>query len=182
MFLLIVLLFIFTIFAFVVTNKTAGNIVSNKGYKEYRLGGYSTWLQRQVNKSSNWDKIKSCLADAKFCSEMADEYPLSKYPNATSFNQADLSPIESGCCIPPSSCGCTYNNATYWSHCTNATAGTDCAAYNADTTLCYNCDSCKAGVLQNISKDWRKVAIVNVVMLVFFIIVYSVGCCAFRNV
>lgn len=183
MFLLIVLLFVFTIFAFVVTNKTAGNIVGNKGYKEYRLGDYSSWLQRQVNKASNWEKIESCLSEAKFCSHLADDYPLSKYPTETSFNQADISPIQSGCCIPPSACGCTYVNAIFWSPCSNTTVGTDCGAYKTDSaTLCYKCDSCKAGVLQNITKDWRKVAIVNVVMLVFFIIVYSVGCCAFRNV
>ncbi|KAF6147480.1 hypothetical protein GIB67_021306 [Kingdonia uniflora] len=44
MFLFIVLLFCFTIFAFVVTNKEAGKVVSERGYKEYNLGGYSTWL------------------------------------------------------------------------------------------------------------------------------------------
>eukprot|EP00250_Pteridium_aquilinum_P000828 c10995_g2_i1 orf=246-1061(+) len=183
MFLLIVLLFIFTIFAFVVTNKTAGNIVGNKGYKEYRLGDYSTWLQRQVNKASNWDKIESCISEANFCSDLAKEYPEADYSTAASFSQAELSPIQSGCCIPPSVCGCTFKNATFWSPCSNTTASTDCTTYKTDsTTYCYNCNSCKAGVLQNITKDWRKVAVVNIVMLVFLIIVYSVGCCAFRNV
>lgn len=183
MFLLIILLFVFTIFAFVVTNKAAGNIVGSKGYKEYRLGDYSTWLQRQVNKASNWDKIESCISESKYCSRLADDYPVDKYPSATSFSEAKLTPIQSGCCLPPSTCGCTYVNATVWSPCTNTTVGTDCGTYTTDSaTLCYACDSCKAGVLQNITKDWRKVAIVNVVMLVFLIIVYSVGCCAFRNV
>jgi hypothetical protein len=35
--------------------------------------------------------------------------------------------------------------------------------------------------LQNINKDWRKVAIVNVIVFVFLVIVYSIGCRAFRN-
>ncbi|KAI5071872.1 hypothetical protein GOP47_0014123 [Adiantum capillus-veneris] len=182
MFLLIILLFIFTIFAFVVTNKTAGDIVGNKGYKEYRLGDYSTWLRRQLEKASNWEKVENCIGEGKFCSDLAEDYPVSKYSSVTSFSQADISPIQSGCCIPPSACGCTYVNATFWSPCSNTTAGTDCADYSTDESkLCYGCDSCKAGVLQNITKEWRKIAIANIVVLVFLIIVYSVGCCAFRN-
>ncbi|XP_047961974.1 tetraspanin-8-like [Salvia hispanica] len=66
MFLLILLLFCFTIFAFVVTNKGAGQDLSDKGYKEYRLGDYSNWLQNRVN--DNWGKIRSCLEDSKIVS------------------------------------------------------------------------------------------------------------------
>lgn len=178
MFLLIVLLFIFTIFAFFVTNKTAGEIVGNKGYKEYRLGDYSTWLQRQVSKSSNWDKIQSCLSDSKYCDGLRDEYP-----TEAQFSNASLTPIQSGCCKPPTDCNCKFVNATYWNACSNPTVDDDCTTYSTDSTqLCFSCNSCRAGVLQNINKDWRKVAEVNIVVLVFLIIVYSVGCCAFRNV
>uniref|UniRef100_A0A5B6ZUQ3 Putative senescence-associated protein n=1 Tax=Davidia involucrata TaxID=16924 RepID=A0A5B6ZUQ3_DAVIN len=73
MFLLIVLLFCFTIFAFVVTNKGAGEVVSGKGYKEYRLGDYSNWLQKRVNSDKNWNKIKSCLRDSKVCQSLIDD-------------------------------------------------------------------------------------------------------------
>ncbi|KAF6146767.1 hypothetical protein GIB67_007481 [Kingdonia uniflora] len=65
MFLLIVLLFCFTIFAFVGTNKGAGEVVYERGYKEYKLGDYSNWLQKRVNGDTNWRKIKSCLMDNK---------------------------------------------------------------------------------------------------------------------
>ena len=58
----------------------------------------------------------------------------------------------------------------------------DCNAWDNDSNvLCFNCESCKAGFLQNLKTDWKKVTIVNVIFLVFLIIVYSVGCCAFRN-
>lgn len=74
MFLLIVILFAFTIFAFVVTNKGAGEVVSNRGYKEYRLGDYSNWLQKRVNNQNTWNRIKSCLQSGKVCTEFQNKF------------------------------------------------------------------------------------------------------------
>ncbi|MCO5556631.1 hypothetical protein L7F22_010182 [Adiantum nelumboides] len=177
MFLLILLLACFTVFAFVVTNKGAGDTISGKGFREYHLGNYSSWLQRQVNQNSNWDRIRSCLSDARVCSSLDSEYP-----SATAFASADLSPLESGCCKPPTACGFTYVNATNWVQAKMPDADADCGTWrNVASQLCYSCDSCRAGVLETVKKDWRKVAIVNVVVLVLIIAVYSIGCSAFRN-
>ncbi|KAE8718768.1 Tetraspanin-7 [Hibiscus syriacus] len=74
MFLLIVLGVVFTVFAFVVTNKGAGETLPGRGYKEYRLGDYSNWLQKRVSDGKNWNKIKSCLADSKVCTDFNDKY------------------------------------------------------------------------------------------------------------
>lgn len=74
MFLLIVVLVAYTIFVFAITNKGAGNVLSGKGYKEYKLGDYSNWLQKRVNSTKNWNKIKSCLIDSKVCSDFQDKY------------------------------------------------------------------------------------------------------------
>ncbi|KAH7545674.1 hypothetical protein FEM48_Zijuj01G0118700 [Ziziphus jujuba var. spinosa] len=180
MFLLIVILFAFTIFAFVVTNKGAGKVLSDRGYKEYRLGDYSNWLQNRVNNTKNWNKIKSCLIDSKVCSSFED-----KYVNDTvqQFYTENLSALQSGCCKPSDECGFTYVKPTEWTKTANSTtANPDCDLWgNELKTLCFNCQSCKAGLLDNLKNDWKKVAIVNIIFLVFLIIVYSVGCCAFRN-
>ncbi|XP_044472072.1 tetraspanin-8-like [Mangifera indica] len=178
-FLLIVLLFCFTIFAFVVTNKGAGQVLSNRGYKEYRLGDYSNWLQKRVNSTGNWNKIKSCLADSKVCSSISN-----KLINDTveKFYSENLSSIQSGCCKPSNDCGFTYVSPTNWTATSTTSSNPDCKAWSNDiTVLCYNCQSCKAGLLDQVKTDWKKVAIVNIVFLIVLIIFYSIGCCAFRN-
>ncbi|KAL6846178.1 hypothetical protein ACP4OV_023626 [Aristida adscensionis] len=178
MFVLIVVLLCFTVFAFVVTNKGAGETVSGRGYKEYRLGDYSNWLQKRVESSKNWGRIRSCLQDTKVCKSLQD-----KKETVAQFMSSDLSPIESGCCKPPTSCGYTYVGGTEWST-TPAANSTDpdCAAWSNDATaLCYGCQSCKAGVVATLKRDWKRAAVVNIVFLVFIVVVYSVGCCAFRN-
>ncbi|CAM6017463.1 unnamed protein product [Sphagnum balticum] len=175
MFFLMASLFIFTIFAFVVTNAGGGDAVPGKGFQEYHLGNYSTWLQKQVDKASLWDKIQICLNDAKVCNKLDNEYPTS-----TQFDAASLTPVQSGCCKPPSSCGFTFDNATTWKGTPAPSADPDCSEWN-NNQLCFNCTSCKAGVLQDIKHDWRKVAIVNIIMVVLLIIIYSVGCCARQN-
>ncbi|KAJ6847811.1 tetraspanin-8-like [Iris pallida] len=181
MFLLILLLFCFTIFAFVVTNKGAGEVVSGRGYKEYRLGDYSNWLQKRVDSGRNWDRIRSCLIDSKVCDSLQADNTNKTYDQ---FFRDSLSPLQSGCCKPPSECGFVYQSSTMWN---KPAAGftsnnTDCTTWTNDqSVLCYGCESCKAGFLANIKKDWKKVAVINIIFLVFLVVVYSVGCCAFRN-
>ncbi|KAB5514456.1 hypothetical protein DKX38_028362 [Salix brachista] len=180
MFLLIILLFCFTIFAFVVTNKGAGQVLSGKGYKEYKLGDYSNWLQKRVGNGKNWGKIKSCLIDAKVCSDFNQ-----KFMNDTVdvLYTRHLSALQAGCCKPSDSCGFLYKSPINWEKTlTNSTSDPDCNAWdNQINVLCFNCNSCKAGLLDNLKRDWKKVAVINIIFLVFLIIVYTVGCCAFRN-
>ena len=98
-----------------------------------------------------------------------------------------MSFLQSGCCKPPTDCNFTFVNATDWMAPVSA-AGlnneeADCKAWSNDQSqLCYDCDSCRAGVIENLRVDWRKAAIVDVVVLIFLIVAYSLGCCAFNNV
>ena len=58
----------------------------------------------------------------------------------------------------------------------------DCYRWNnAANILCYQCNSCKAGVMEQIRQDWHKISILNVIVLVALICICSCGCCAFRN-
>jgi len=178
MFALIVALFCLTVFAFAVTNRGAGEAVSGRGYKEYRLGDYSNWLQKRVESTKNWNRIRSCLQDSKVCKSLQDSRE-----TFADFIRSDLSPIQSGCCKPPTSCNFTYVSGTEWTKTTTpagAAADPDCGTWSKEA-LCYDCQSCKAGVVATFKRDWKRVAVVNIVFLVFIIIVYSVGCCAFRN-
>ena len=84
--------------------------------------------------------------------------------------------MQSGCCKPPTSC--TYGTVMPMS----TTQDEDCYRWNNDATiLCYGCNSCKAGVLEQVRRDWHKLSILNVIVLIFLIGIYAIGCCAFRN-
>jgi hypothetical protein len=58
----------------------------------------------------------------------------------------------------------------------------DCFQWNnAPNILCYQCNSCKAGVMEQVRQDWHKISVLNVIVLVFLICICACGCCAFRN-
>ncbi|GER37972.1 tetraspanin-8 [Striga asiatica] len=162
---------------FVVTNSVAGKVLSGRGYREYRLGDYSNWLQNRVN--DHWGQVRSYLVDSNICQRLlqAGSTPVDD------FYREHLSALQSGCCKPSNDCNFTYVSPTNWTRPqTPASSNPDCARWsNEPRVLCYGCDSCKAGLLDNIKTDWKRVSVINIVFLVFLIIVYSVGCCAFRN-
>lgn len=172
MFIVIFLLLFFTIFIFIVTSKGGGR----QEHNEYRLGDYSVWLQDRVKNPDNWRKIKNCIiSHANVCAKLSTVH---------SYDQ--LSPIQSGCCKPPLSCGYAYVNVTYWiwngNNRISSVDQTDCNAWSNDQSrLCYYCNSCKAGFLENLKRQWGKVSTVNIVMVIFLIVVYTIGCSAYRN-
>ncbi|OAY38817.1 tetraspanin-6 [Manihot esculenta] len=156
-----------TIFGFVVTSQGGGVDVAARVYKEYRLQDYSPWLRDRVKDPDYWRTIRSCILGSNVCSKLASWTPLD-------YLQRDMSPIQSGCCKPPTSCN--YNMATL------VPQDPDCYKWNnSPTLLCYECDSCKAGVLEDVRRDWHKLSVLNIVMLVLLIGIYSIGCCAFKN-
>ncbi|XP_057867415.1 protein TORNADO 2 [Cryptomeria japonica] len=176
MFVLIILLLTLVVFVFLVTNRGSGHghIVPNRAYREYTLGDYSGWLRHRVHA---WNRIRNCLASSTTCATLTQRYPL-----AQDFFNAHLTPIESGCCKPPTLCGYTFVSATYWISPINIGEDMDCLTWNNDQTqLCYSCNSCKAGLLANLKKEWRVADVVLLITLIALIWVYLVGCNAFRR-
>ena len=90
--------------------------------------------------------------------------------------------FQSGCCKPPTMCGYQYVNPTMWINPVNSVADADCSIWNNDPSqLCYSCDSCKAGLLGNLRKEWRKANVILIVAVVVLICVYLIACSAFKN-
>ncbi|XP_047940427.1 tetraspanin-2-like [Salvia hispanica] len=174
MFILILLLLVLLVLAFVVTRPGGAYSVPGVAFREYRLGGFSAWLRDHVTSDDNWPKIRACLADSQICSQ--------NYISAADFFAAHLSPIQAGCCKPPMICGFEYGGATTWNGAGNVAADADCGKWSNDPSqLCYNCDSCKAGLLGNLRHEWRKVNVILIVTVVVLIWVYLIACSAYKN-
>ncbi|WCJ42653.1 Tetraspanin-2 [Euphorbia peplus] len=174
---LIGLLLILLVFAFVVTRQDGSYYVPGRAYREYKVNGFSDWLQKHVVDSKNWGKIRNCLAEGDVCAKLTRDYF-----TADQFFSAHISPLQSGCCKPPTVCGYNYVNPTLWLNPANPTADPDCYLWNNDQSqLCYNCESCKAGLLGNLRKEWRRANIILIVTVVVLIWVYVIGCSAFKN-
>ncbi|KAK7390527.1 hypothetical protein VNO78_25835 [Psophocarpus tetragonolobus] len=177
MLLLVILLLCLVVFVYMVTLRGHGLIEPNRAYLEYRMDDFSGYLRRRVRSSFKWDRIRSCLSQTNMCSELNQSYRM-----AQDFFNARLTPMQSGCCKPPTQCAYTFVNPTYWISPINTAADMDCLQWSNDQTqLCYNCDSCKAGLLANLRKEWRRANVILIITVIVLIIVYLIGCCAFRN-
>lgn len=169
MLLLVAALMGLTVFGFAVTSQEGGSQVPGRVYREYHLQDYSPWLREKVNDPDNWRSIKGCILGSKTCDKVAAWTPIDYLRN-------DMTPIQSGCCKPPTSCA--YEEATMMT----MEQDTDCNNWKNDQSLlCYDCDSCKAGVLESIRREWHKLSVLLVVVLILLVGVYSIACCAFRN-
>ncbi|XP_057775787.1 tetraspanin-10-like [Salvia miltiorrhiza] len=175
---ILVAILLFTVLAFIITNNGSGHNVEGLRYKEYQLQDYSSWFLKQLNNSHNWAQLKSCLVKSDDCNNLSKKYKTPKQ-----YKSAKLSPIEAGCCRPPSECGYPAVNASFYDLSFHPiSSNKDCQLYkNSKAIKCYNCDSCKAGVAQYMKIEWRVVAIFNVILFVVLSTIYFVGCCARRH-
>lgn len=87
--LLIAILLIILVFAFVVTRPNGIYVVPGRGYKEYSLNGFSSWLKKHVTGSGSWEKIRSCLAVSDVCIKLTQNYI-----TADQFFSSHISPLQ----------------------------------------------------------------------------------------
>ncbi|OVA01432.1 Tetraspanin/Peripherin [Macleaya cordata] len=183
MFLLILGLICFTIFTFevITTTKATGAILNENGHPFYSLKGYSPWLTKHVVDGRSWEKLKNCMVGAKVCHNTAGAYSIIDMKRALE----RPNPIQSGCCMPPTFCGFTYINGTIWEVTKKSKPNYpngDCTTWNnKEDVLCYNCESCKGGILQSLTKEGKSLTKFNISILVFLIIVYIIACSTFKN-
>ncbi|KAL6603903.1 hypothetical protein ACP70R_044264 [Stipagrostis hirtigluma subsp. patula] len=177
---LIALLLALLVFAFVVAHDSGGYPVLGRAYQDYRLDGFSPWMRSYVSDDpARWEGIRACLAASDTCRKLAAN---GAFITPEQFYQSHLSPVQSGCCKPPTACGYAYVSPTVWTSPANPAADADCAAWSNDPAqLCYGCGSCKAGVLGGLREEWRKANVALLVAAVALIFVYVIGCSAFRN-
>ncbi|CAN1266950.1 TET7 [Linum perenne] len=136
----------FIAFAFLVTNTSAGKMVSEAGYDHYRLEDYSNWLRVHFADAEHWRKIKSCMVEADVCDE-------------EDRNRKSLSILQ-----PPDDCKFVESGNGKWKQPSSSSPNTkdpDCTTWSNDPRKrCFDCESCKAGALDNIRKDWRTLLVV----------------------
>ncbi|KAK4485320.1 hypothetical protein RD792_007956 [Penstemon davidsonii] len=155
-----------TVFGFVVTSPGGGVVVPGRTYREFHLDSYSPWLRKRIQDPQYWLTVRSCIMGSKTCGNIVLWTPFD-------YLTKDMSPVQSGCCKPPTSCNYAVPNLAQ---------DADCYRWNnAPSLLCYECDSCKAGVLENVRRDWHKLSVLNIIMIVVLIGIYSIGCCAYQN-
>uniref|UniRef100_A0A0E0P416 Tetraspanin family protein n=1 Tax=Oryza rufipogon TaxID=4529 RepID=A0A0E0P416_ORYRU len=170
----------FIIFGYVAIGP--GIDLSDVKAREYNLDDYkSGWLRARVDDAAYWATTSACLrgdrgAGCKAMTKLVrDPHSGLFVPDGGRWH-VDMSPIQSGCCKPPSSCGFTYVNGTTWTPTpAAATNNVDCSRWSNDQQkLCFQCDSCKAGFLDHTRKAWSSAAFFPI----FCLIAAILSCCS----
>jgi len=175
MFAVLLAFLIFIIFIFVVTSPGSGYNVTGLDFQEYNINNYSSYVQGKLNKQSNWNHVKACLEASDNCANFETISP-GDYP------YANLNSIQSGCCRPPAECGYALTSAGTFANGTASSSNPDCLKYSNDASVrCYDCDSCKGGVAQDIQKTGRIAGIFSLVLFFILIVVYVVACFVGHN-
>lgn len=195
----------FSGFVLAVTHKTA----TDNDDQSLKLQDRSHWLNNKVNENKNWNKIRSCLTDMKVCSSSSFSHKIANdsmsklyshrltsiqvptfithfintWNHFLSRNSNGLNLLmQSGCCKPADDCRFTYKGAYTWNKAKGNAVNPDCAKWeNGVDKLCFNCESCKAGVVKQVEGYWKTIAVFIASVLSLLISLYVFGICACCN-
>ncbi|XP_006652031.1 tetraspanin-3-like [Oryza brachyantha] len=192
-FIAIVALLGFVIFGYVAVG---GVDLGSRKVLEYRLEDYSGWLRDRVADPRYWAATSACIRDRNVCFAVKQPAAMVHGPKTGVFvlrqlssyqgpakerrihaGLQQMSPIEYGCCKPPSSCAFTSVNGTTTPTSTPADPAVvtngDCSRWSDDEeTLCFRCDSCKASFLDDTKKAWNNFAWIPIIGFIMLIATY----------
>ncbi|XP_021759662.1 tetraspanin-9-like [Chenopodium quinoa] len=126
--------------------------------KPHNLNDFTFWFQDQAMGIADWSIVRKCLIRKDICCHgLKDNFFFSNN-------------LKQGCCRQPANC--TVNFLT--KH--------DCDVWNRDTKImCYYCSTCAEGFVSQLAVLWKRLFPGIVVLLVVLIIVFIIGCRAFRQ-
>ncbi|XP_013618573.1 PREDICTED: tetraspanin-13 [Brassica oleracea var. oleracea] len=160
------------VFVYRLNNETNPRLYPGTKIHEFRLEDYSGWVRRLVIKDDEWYRTRRCLVKDNVCNKLFSNQNMS----ASEFRQMNLTPIQSGCCKPPLSCGLTYVKPNIWTmprYYNNVED--DCKTWNnTANTLCFDCDSCKAVTIANLHNTSFSLTF-NILHIVFSLSIGIVG-------
>lgn len=170
LFLLVILIFCFAVFAVNITSGGSGHPVPGTNYSDYALDdSYPQWMRHRVEEKDEWRDAVTCMKKNGYCTT---RLPYNGADQSL-YNQSHLSSIQSGCCKPPSACQFEYVSAIDWVQGPASTpqASPDCTSWSNDSSmLCYECSSCKAGLVEAVKQRWKKAGIMLFIVLGILIV------------
>ncbi|XP_050226773.1 tetraspanin-11-like [Mercurialis annua] len=163
-------------YAMVVTHKGEGRVIPGRAYKEYDPEDFSNELGSYSPSRSFM--IPVAVRDSGICTRFGQQF---NHLNESEFYNTNLTPLQSGCCKPPSYCPYEFKNATIW-----RAKGTrkyfqqnDCLRWfhfeylEDHKRYCWNCNSCRGAVLFNVKTEWRHMVLTNTILLLSLLLFYS---------
>ncbi|CAN8266582.1 unnamed protein product [Cochlearia groenlandica] len=161
------------VFVFCLHKETNPRLFPGTKIHEFRFDDYSGWVRRLVIKEDEWYRTRRCLVKDNVCNKLFSNQimPVSE------FYQMNLTPIQSGCCKPPLSCGLNYEKPNIWNMSSKYynNLERDCKKWNnTANALCFDCDSCKAVIIADLHNTSFSVTI-NILHIFFSLSIGIVG-------
>ncbi|KAL2481076.1 Tetraspanin-15 [Abeliophyllum distichum] len=149
----------FIMMLMIVTLVIGLGIIGDFKMESRRIVASPRWFELKVHNNKNWNDIKYCIYETRTCKDLISRsYSL----DSNGISTTNLSPVESGCCTPPTICEMEFVNATYWKRGNIEIDSTipydrDCDTWqNDESMLCYDCNACKDGFVRTLEAKWLK--------------------------